>query len=281
MNSSTADPRPAADFARCPVDLCVLAFSSDHTPHLDHFDMIDECLGRLEEHTDPALYRLHVGCNNLSPRAMARVEALCKRLHGHVHVGQPHRDAGRREVFPKYPLMDTMYRAGDAPWVIWLDDDSMIDAPDWLEALQAKVNDTPQADQFGKTANVPWIDRDHDWVARASWHNPSIELPRTPIGDGTTRIVCPYIVGGFYAVSRRAIGACAIPDPRLFHTGGDSATGLALRFRGFGIAHHTYGVRINSCARRGMHEDRWQPPGMAGHLQSTEIDRAMDMCSRL
>ena len=89
-----------------------------------------------------------------------------------------------------------------------------------------------------------------------------------------------YIVGGFYAIRREAIRRCDIPDPRLFHNGGDWTTGLALAHQGFVVAHHTYGVEINTAPRRGMHADRWQPPGHAATLQHQIIERDQELWDR-
>ena len=45
--------------------------------------------------------------------------------------------------------------------------------------------------------------------------------------DGSLVLGCRFVLGGFHAISREAIVAADVPDPRLFHNGGDWFTSLA------------------------------------------------------
>jgi hypothetical protein len=260
-----------ADFLLAPADICVIAFSSDSTPENDHYELIARCLESIAAYTDPRKYRLLIGCNNLSPRALRLVNGFRDARGATARNGRSYPDAGGRLVFPKYPLMRSLYGLTRAPWVVWFDDDTYATAPDWLEGLEEAINRHPNAEQFGKKADTPMANPRPRWIETARWYNPAIIHEDVELGDGTARVVCDYIVGGFYAISRKAIRRCSIPDVRLFHNGGDWTTGLALRHQGFGIAHHTYGVAINRAPRRGMHLDHWSPPGEAARRQERRI----------
>jgi hypothetical protein len=260
-----------ASFRDQPVDVCVIAFSSGPGPDDDHAELIERCLSSVLERTRPEMFRLHVGCNGLSPRALALVRRLGRGAGARLCVGRPHRDANGRPVFPKYPLQRELFAAGAAPWVVALDDDSYVTERDWLERLEAAIEAHPTAHQFGKLAAAGMAHPRPGWIEEAVWRNPEAREERIRLADGSVRIRLDYVVGGFFALSREAIRRCSIPDPRLFHNGGDWTTGLALRHQGLAIAHHVYGVAVNAAPRRGMHDDLWQPPGRAADLQRRRI----------
>jgi SAM-dependent methyltransferase len=244
-----------ADFKKMPVDICVCTFSSDHTESNDHFDLITRCLLSVINNTDPSLYTFHIGCNNLSLRAMAFVDWLVSCYGARKYIGSPIKDANGSTIYPKYPLMAEMYDASNGEWVVWFDDDSHVTASDWLEKLENKINRTPLADQFGdESIIVLSLAHQQQWIEPALWYTPGkIEYQNFPEG---LRIVSPFICGGFYAISRNAIQSCHIPDPRVVHNDGDWTTGMALHHKGFKITNHIYGVKINDEPRRGIHADK-------------------------
>ena len=244
-----------ADFNKKPVDICVCTFSSDHTEANDHFNLITRCLLSIVNNTDPSLYALHVGCNNLSLRAMAFVDWLVSCYGAKKYIGKPSKDVNGYAIYPKYPLMAEMYDASDSEWVVWFDDDSYVTAADWLEKLEDKINETPIADQFGEQSLIVLsLSHKQQWIEPSDWYTAGkINYQNFPEGK---RIVSPCIVGGFYTISRKAIDVCRIPDSRLVHNNGDWTTGMALHHQGFKIADHKYGIVINNNARRGIHADQ-------------------------
>ena len=129
-----------ANFEAEPAVIGVVAFSSDHSKQNDHYEIIERCLRSVVENTDSARYRLHIGCNNLSPRAIRLVDDLRAEGLATKHMGEPRTDVNGAAVFPKYPLMRAIYSATRSPWVVWLDDDSYICKPDWLERLEEAIN---------------------------------------------------------------------------------------------------------------------------------------------
>jgi hypothetical protein len=244
-----------ADFKKMPVDICVCTFSSDHTESNDHFNLITRCLLSVVNNTDPSLYTLHIGCNNLSLRAMAFVDWLVSCYGARKYIGNPLKDVSGRTIYPKYPLMAEMYDATHSEWVVWFDDDCHVSASDWLEKLEDKINKTPLADQFGDEALIVLSpSHQQQWIEPSVWYTPGkIEYQNFPEG---VRIVSPFIIGGFYAISRNAINVCSIPDPRIVHNNGDWTTGMALHHQGFKIANHVYGVIRGDEPRRGIHADK-------------------------
>ena len=244
-----------ADFKKMPVDICVCTFSSDHTEANDHFDLITRCLLSVVNNTDPSLYTLHIGCNNLSHRATAFVDWLVSCYGARKYIGNPSKDVNGCTIYPKYPLMAEMYDSSSSDWVVWFDDDRFVTASDWLEELEDKINKTPMVDQFGDASLiVVSLSHQQQWIEPSFWYTPGkIEYQNFPEGK---RIVSPFVIGGFYAISRNAIKVCHIPDPRLVHNNGDWTTGMALHHQGFKIAGHMYGISISNVPRRGIHADK-------------------------
>ena len=244
-----------ADFKKKPVDICVCTYSSEHTEANDHFNLITRCLLSIVNNTDPSLYTLHIGCNNLSLRAMAFVDWLVSCYGAKKYIGNPSKDVNGCTIYPKYPLMAEMYDSSDGEWVVWFDDDSYVTAADWLETLEDKINNTAMVDQFGEQSLIVLSPcHQEQWIEPSVWYSAGkINYQNFPEGK---RIVSPFIVGGFYAISRKAINVCRIPDPRLVHNNGDWTTGMALHHQGFKISNHNYGVIINSESRRGIHADK-------------------------
>ena len=186
---------------------------------------------------------------------MAFVDWLVSCYGARKYIGNPLKDVNGNTIYPKYPLMAAMYGATFSDWVVWFDDDCYVTDSDWLEKLEEKINRTPTADQFGdESLIVVSLSHQHQWIEPSSWYTPGkIEYQNFPEGK---RIVSPFIRGGFYAISRKAIEVGQIPDPRLVHNNGDWTTGMALQHQGFKIAHHLYGIRIGNEPRRGIHADK-------------------------
>ena len=191
-----------ANFEAEPAVIGVVAFSSDHSKQNDHYEIIERCLRSVVENTDSARYRLHIGCNNLSPRAIRLVDDLRAEGLATKHMGEPRTDVNGAAVFPKYPLMRAIYSATRSPWVVWLDDDSYICKPDWLERLEEAINNISWADQFGKLAAAPMANPGPGWIEEAVWFDPGWEPRWLDLGGGERQLYCEYIVGGFYALSR-------------------------------------------------------------------------------
>lgn len=260
-----------AEFKLRPPDICVCAYSSGHSRHGDHFDLISRCLLNIVKNTSSEFYRLHIGCNNLSPRCMALVDWLVDRYGAKKYIGEPHKDSLGETIYPKYPLMRKIYEATNSDWVIWFDDDCYVNTSHWLKRLQQKINATPNADQFGDLATIVLSPSfQSSWIEPAVWYNPQgIVYRKFPEGR---RIVSPFIRGGFYAISRTAIEVCDVPDRRLSHNDGDWTTGMALAHRGYGLAHFLDGITIGDEPRRGIHENMQCPNGVPNQKEWSTME---------
>jgi len=249
MTSETGLPR--AEFLRNPPDICVLTFSSDERN--DHFDLISRCLDSVLEKTDPAKYRLHIGCNNLSKRAMAYIDGLVKGYGAVKYIGKASLDINEEVIFPKYPMMRRMYAESEGDWIIWFDDDVYVTEKDWLERLEMAINRSPEVDQFGIPLGIVLPCSVEAWIRNARWYRPG-RIRYTETSEGRS-ITDTFIWGGFYALSKKAIEACHIPDERLVHNYGDFTTGMALHHNGFKIGEFKYGFISGDDTRRGIHNE--------------------------
>jgi GT2 family glycosyltransferase len=260
------------DFRKLPINICVLAFSSDHSREHDHYSVISHCLNSIIEHTHPEKYRLHIGCNNLSPRAMALVDDMVTKHKAVKYIGKPGKDENGKLVYPKYPLMRHMFKstAGrkETPeasdWIAWFDDDSYAIESDWLEKLEETINTSPRVHQLGQQSCILLSREDIEWVKEFPWFNPDVGITQAKLANGRKQPGFYFIRGGFYAISRRAITACSVPDERIFHNRGDWSTSLALLHKGFKLANFTYGLDIDAEPRRGIHENLWVAPDDPG-----------------
>ena len=190
------------NFEEFPVDICVVTFSSDEEN--DHFDPIHRCLQSIVENTAPDMYRLHIGCNNLSQRAMAYVDSLVTGHGTTKYIGMAYPDKNGTMVFPKYPLMRKIYEATRGEWVIWFDDDIYVTEKDWLNELEYTINQHPEADQFGFPSNIALpLSVKEEWIDDAVWSRPE----KIQIYTHVTRIAtgAPSIGSAF--LGNRDVGA--------------------------------------------------------------------------
>jgi spore maturation protein CgeB len=189
---------------------------------------------------------------------MAYVDSLVTGHGAAKYIGMASPDKNGTMVFPKYPLMRKIYKATLGEWVIWFDDDIYVTEKDWLDTLAYTINQHPEADQFGAPSNISLpLSVKEKWIDDAVWSRPEkIQYENMPDGQ---KIVSPFILGGFYALSRKAIRTCHIPDPRLFHNFGDWTTGMSLCHNGFKMTGFTYGIVFGDAPRRGIHRDMAVP----------------------
>ena len=172
------------DFRKLPINICVLAFSSDHSREHDHYSIISRCLNSIMEHTHPDKYRLHIGCNNPSPRVMTLVDKLVTKHNAVKYIGKPEQDENGKQVYPKYPLMRHIFRSTDgreespeaSDWIAWFDDDSYATESDWLEKLEEKINNSPRVHQLGLLSGILLVREDIEWIKEFPWFNPAVGI---------------------------------------------------------------------------------------------------------
>ena len=64
--------------------------------------------------------------------------------------------------------MRDMFQRTTSPWVVWLDDDSIVTKSDWLERLEQRINQSPKVHQFGKEASLGMINPPTGWIGEAT-----------------------------------------------------------------------------------------------------------------
>jgi hypothetical protein len=137
----------------------------------------------------------------------------------------------------KYPTMRRMLYDEEypiAPYMMWFDDDSYIDAPDFWSKLGEVYKQTEMCGQiwhWGSTHNQ-W-----KWIQSQPWYNRQFrDRP------GKYR----FCQGAWWVARTDVLKSLNWPIPELKHCGGDSLLGEALRHTMHTITAYSYGVRINA-----------------------------------
>ena len=152
----------------------------------------------------------------------------------------------------KYPFMRNMFAKVETDWIVWFDDDSHVNNPDWLSQMANHVYSgwkQKNVHCWGKKYFIHMKDGQEDWIREATWNR---DLPLT-LRKGQP--IVNFITGGFWAITTEAVRAIDWPDSRISHNGGDVMLGEALRQMGFGIEQVIIpGVGISNAKRRGFQE---------------------------
>lgn len=183
----------------------------------------------------------------------------------HLAIGKRYDSPNNRM---KYPVMREMFHDPQAPietnYVIWFDDDSYVVNPLWLSQLaQTIISNHPHGNRlygikfFHKLMANPAGGVDQTQFFRSgSWyrHKPFRTSQGDPSPNGDT---IHFVSGGFWALGVDALRECDIPDPRLFHNGGDITIGEQVNQGGYGIKmfnNDKQFVFSSGADRRGFHE---------------------------
>ncbi len=210
-----------------------------------HTDLAERFLSNLYCHTNPALFTLRAGLNEVAPSTLALFREHAAR-YGNIDLFiEP------KNVF-KSPLMRRMFYEKPilTPWVLWFDDDSHPTRPDWLQRLALRTEAAPGVIQWGQTHALWRTDEAiHDFISSASWFR-GLPLRRGVNLDGVDAFEFRFATGGFWAIRTEVIHQLNWPDPRLVQANDDFLLGEALRQNGHEIGLFEYGVAINKAARR-------------------------------
>ncbi|PWU08855.1 MAG: hypothetical protein C5B50_28665 [Verrucomicrobia bacterium] len=227
---------------RFPVTICVLAYGP-------HVTLAERFLGSLYTHTDPALFWLRAGLNEVVPATRALFEEYAAQFGNITLYCEP------TNIF-KYPLMRRIFYETPLStlWTIWCDDDTHFTRPDWLQRLGLKIESSPRAVMWGRPY-VLWR-RDKavlDWIKAATWYR-GLRCVRGVNMDGKRAAEFRFATGGFWAIRSDVLRKLNWPDPRLLHTTGDFLLGEALRQNRMLIGRFDSGVQINDSPTRGPHK---------------------------
>lgn len=222
----------------------------------DYFDLHRRGLDALLRTLPEGRAEVRLGSNALGDRSQELVRGLLK--EGRVAAHYEHRANDK-----KYPVMREMFhdagRPVATPWLLWLDDDTLVDRnPRWLALLaESIIAHAPKGcAAFGPRRYYSLKAGQRDWIKRASWYR------GRPFQDARGREApngsCVHFTSGsFWALSVEAMKKCDIPDVRLAHNGGDVIQGEQLHQHGYLIKDFSGRKEIvhwSSVPRRGLSE---------------------------
>jgi len=221
-----------------PLTICVLTYGP-------HASLARRFLTSLYEKTDPALFHLRAGLNEVEPGTHELFREYAKRF-GNIEVfDEP------VNVF-KCPLMRRMFYepAIMTAWTLWCDDDTFFTRADWLQRLALKIERKPRAAMWG-SVHLVWR-RDafiRDWIRAARWYR-GVAWQRGVNPQGQEATEFRFATGGFWAIRTEIIRQLDWPDPRLIQAHDDFLLGEALRQNQLEVGNFCRGVKINAAARR-------------------------------
>jgi GT2 family glycosyltransferase len=220
------------------VTICVLAYGP-------HVTLAERCLGSLYTYTDPTLFYLRAGLNEVAPATQALFQEYAARFKNITLFTE------QWNVF-KYPMMRRIFHETplSTVWTIWCDDDTHFTRPDWLQWLALKMECSPDVVMWGRPYML-WR-RDKfilDWIKAASWYR-GLRCMGGKDRDGNKAAKFRFATGGFWAIRSEVIRKLNWPDPRLVHTTGDFLLGEALRQNRLSVGRFDYGVKINDARTR-------------------------------
>ncbi len=223
---------------RFPVTICVLAYGR-------HVTLAERLLGSLYTYTEPKLFHLRAGLNEVEPATHALFQDYAERFKNITLFAEP------KNIF-KYPMMRRVFYEPplSTSWTIWCDDDTHFTRPDWLQRLGLKIECSPEVSMWGDPY-VLWR-RDQfilDWIKSATWYR-GRRCRRGKDLDGKDAAEFGFATGGFWAIRTEVLQALDWPDPRLVHSNGDFLLGEALRQNRLALGRFDYGVKINDARRR-------------------------------
>lgn len=171
-------------------------------------------------------FDVRIFCNDVSERTAELLrEAVAEGLVRYVY------DAGRANA-GKYPGMRALFhdplRPIETEWVLWLDDDTFLDANvGWFVGAMEFIRHHQNISGFGALYSHPKVNRQaEDWIRKAGWYR------HKPIPAGGIK----FMSGSCWFIRKSAIETADIPDARLRNNGGDITIGEQLRQHNLSIA---------------------------------------------
>lgn len=154
---------------------------------------------------------------------------------------------------PKYQAMRQMFQSvkeGAWRWVLWLDDDTWFNKPDWFK-VTADYLERKQMENIcyvGQTWFVHHLPGQEKFIADSPWyHGRPSELIQGKPGVN-------FHTGGYVLLRTDLLKRLDWPDVRLSHNGGDTLLGSAVWQLGWPRHHFDYGIKVNDAKRRGRSE---------------------------
>lgn len=220
----------------------------------DDYKLHMRLLRSLEKHVPNDRVNINLWCNTVCNKTIDYIVEMDKFPSG--FAGDIDVEFSRENV-PKYKVMRRMFHElwiPKTPWIIWFDDDSYIDKPDWWKKTKAKIESTPKLRYMGQPWYVHHLPGQWEFIQTAEWYkdrSPEMCPTRSP------KIKKPGITfaqGAYWWLRTDVMKEIDWPDPRLSHNGGDTLLGEAVRQQGHPFTKFHYGVAVNKAKRRGLSE---------------------------
>jgi len=232
-----------------------------------HTQLHRRCLTSVLE-TVPSDTPLRIGINDVCSETLTWLErgALDPQLlvPGTLAAGNLKRgiEQGRVAYFSsgntnvcKYPMWRRMLWEAPkitTPWIVWLDDDThCVNDRGWWRAVEALAAD-PQEHYIGESWWVTYQKKQWEsFIITRPWYKG--QRPETIGGKPGVR----FHTGGFVAARLKTLKTLGWPDTELYHNGGDTLLGEAMRQNGFkrtALDTKVLGLRVNDSPRRGHSE---------------------------
>lgn len=154
------------------------------------------------------------------------------------------------ENVPKYKLMRQLFADLHSDWVVWMDDDSWLTAPDWYPKTCEYIERRRQENicYIGQSWFIHLRPGQEDWIKAAKWYTGRpVELIRG-------KPAVNFHTGGYWWLRTDVLKKLDWPDERLSHNGGDVMLGQAVYQSHLPRHHFDYGVKVNDAQRRGRSE---------------------------
>ncbi len=227
--------------------LCTLLYGDYFPMHRRHLDaLVKTCpAGRVD---------LRIGSNELGAQALQYVSNMVRDGRASAHYRHKTNDK-------KYPVMREMFWDEKRPittkWVIWTDDDTMVDRNDeWLALLSQQIVNNPGVDMFGPLRVYKLTESQPQWIRSAPWFRGRQFRDKSSKPQPNADKV-HFAVGAFWALRVEAMRAADIPCRRLGHNGGDWTIGEQLWQAGFKLKNWSGGKEVvewSAVPRRGLSE---------------------------
>lgn len=244
---------PKFEALKPPVTIMVLMFGH-------YVDLHKRVITSIVKNTKPEMYQLRIGLNAVCKETMTWLRDYFpkNKIKADLYYTKDN------DNIKKYPMWRKMFYDPDNPvktkWLIWLDDDSYVTEPDWLDRLSLTIaEDEPKGYVcYGRKYYLDVQGNQEHLVKSSQWYKGKELETYSKVNKVTKEISrrkkFTFANGGFLAIRCDVLRQLNWPDPKLLHCGGDSLLGEALRQNDYNIKNYTYGFAGNKSPRRGYSE---------------------------
>ena len=222
------------------LTICVLLYG-------DFLELAQRCIRSIYKTVDPSIFEMRIGMNAVSEEVAnwVNTEIVPK---GNVTLYTSTKNIRKypkmREMFWNEPQLATEY-------VMWFDDDSWPEDPQWLSKLDTWVGANPNFKVAGKKYFQHLKPSQVNWLKTEPWYTGKDVDRRKGMP------VSHFVTGGWWLTRTSVMKQLDWPSKTLGHNGGDVALGSAMFQNDIPIHEYYDGIRISDAARRGVSE---QPP---------------------